>query len=64
MCCLQNIALRDYQEIVTTGQTLDKVIPICAGMLRKRHNKIFSDLSSIKFWQGRQESGPFFVLDL
>ena len=41
MCCLRNIAMCDYQESVTTGQThrqtdgqtdrqtLDKVIPMC-----------------------------------
>ena len=37
MCRLQNIAMRDYQESVTTGQTEtwtdgqtpDKVIPMC-----------------------------------
>ena len=37
MCRLQNIAMRDYQESVTTGQTHrrtdrrmpDKVIPMC-----------------------------------
>ena len=37
MCHLQNIAMRDYQESVTTGQTHgqtdgqtpDKVIPMC-----------------------------------
>ena len=33
MCRLQNIAMRDYQENVTTGQTdrqtPDKVIPMC-----------------------------------
>ena len=28
MCRLRNIAMCDYQESVT-GQTLDKVIPIC-----------------------------------
>ena len=33
MCCLWNIAMRDYQKSVTTGQTdrqtLDKVFPMC-----------------------------------
>ena len=33
MCCLRNIAMCDYQESVTTGQTdrqtPDKVIPMC-----------------------------------
>ena len=33
MCRLRNIAMRDYQESVTTGQTdrqtSDKVIPMC-----------------------------------
>ena len=33
MCRLRNIAMRDYQESVTTGrtdrQTPDKVIPMC-----------------------------------
>ena len=35
MCCLKNIAMCDYKESVTTGQThtdrrmLDKVIPMC-----------------------------------
>ena len=37
MCRLRNIAMRDYQESVTTGQTdtqmdrqtADKVIPMC-----------------------------------
>ena len=37
MCCLRNIAMRDYQESVTTGQTdrqtdrqtPDKVSPTC-----------------------------------
>ena len=28
MCRLRNIAMRDYKESVTTGQTPDKVIPI------------------------------------
>ena len=35
MCCLQNIAMRDYQESATTRQTQtdrqtpDKVMPLC-----------------------------------
>ena len=29
MCGLQNIAIHDYQESVTTVQTPDKVIPMC-----------------------------------
>ena len=33
MCCLRNIALRDYQESVTTGQTdagqSDPYVPLC-----------------------------------
>ena len=29
MCHLRNIAICDYQESVTTGQTPDKVIPMC-----------------------------------
>ena len=29
MCRMQNIAMRDHQESVTTGQTPDKVIPMC-----------------------------------
>ena len=62
MCRLRNIAMRDYQESVTTGQTYtqtdrqtpDKVIPmwrrtkwsLCAAMLRRRHKKAFSWLWS------------------
>ena len=38
MCCLGNIAMREYQESVTTGQThrqmLDKVIPMCRYALQ------------------------------
>ena len=34
MCCLRNIAMRDYQERVTAGQMPDKVIPICPYALQ------------------------------
>ena len=38
MCRLRNIAMRDYQESVTTGQTdrktPDKVIPMCRYALQ------------------------------
>ena len=41
MCRLQNIAMRDYQESVTTGQTHgqtpDKVIPMCRFASNKGH---------------------------
>ena len=37
MCRLQNIAMRDYQESVTTGQTNRR--PKCV-MLRRRHNNM------------------------
>ena len=47
MCGLRNIAMRDYQESVTTGQTdgrtdrqtLDKVIPMCryASQAKQKH---------------------------
>ena len=54
MCRLRNIAMRDYEESVTTGQTrtrtdgqtdrqtLDKVIPMCryaSQATQKRRNK-------------------------
>ena len=39
MCRLRNIAMRDYQESVTTGQTdrqtPDKVIPLCRYALQQ-----------------------------
>ena len=35
MCHLRNIAMRDYQESVTTGQT---EAGQSASMLRRRHN--------------------------
>ena len=50
MCRLQNIAMRDYQESVTTGQTHthtdrrtdrqtpDKVIPMCRYVRRRHKN--------------------------
>ena len=34
MCRLRNIAMRDYQESVTTRQTPDKVIPMCRYALQ------------------------------
>ena len=40
MCRLRNIAMRDYLESVTTGQT-DRCRTkrsLCAAMLRRRHN--------------------------
>ena len=47
MCRLQNIAMRDYQESVTTGQTDRQTdgqtdrrrtkLSLCAAMLRRRH---------------------------
>ena len=41
MCRLRNIAMPDYQETVTIGQTHgqtpDKVISLCAALLRRRH---------------------------
>ena len=39
MCRLQNIAMGDYQESVTTGQTDGRTKRFaCAGMLSRRHN--------------------------
>ena len=38
MCRLRNIAMLDYQESVTTGQT-DGWTDRCAAMLRRRHKK-------------------------
>ena len=53
MCRLQNIAMRDYQESVTTGhthrqtethrQTADKVIPMC-GFASQATQKCVLDL--------------------
>ena len=50
MCCLQKIAMRDYQESVTTGQTYshtdrqtpDKVIPMCsyASQVTQKHGLV------------------------
>ena len=37
MCRMRNIAMRDHQESVTTGQTPDKVIPMCRYALGKGH---------------------------
>ena len=43
MCRLRNIAMRDYQESVTTGQTEGRKdrrrtkLSLCASMLRRRH---------------------------
>ena len=42
MCRLRNIAMRDYQESVTTGETgrrTDKGIPMCRYASQK-HNKM------------------------
>ena len=51
MCCLPNIAMRDYQKSVTTGQTdrqtdacmhrqtQDKVIPMCRYALQATQKK-------------------------
>ena len=55
MCCLQNIAMRDYQESVTTGQTdtqtdrqtPDKVIPMCRYALQATQKS-----HSICKWEG------------
>ena len=43
MCRLRNIAMLDYQESVTTGQTDRRRTKwsLCAAMLRRRHNKTF-----------------------
>ena len=40
MCCLQNIAICDYQESVTNRQTPDKVIPMCHYALQTIQNPI------------------------
>ena len=44
MCRLRNIAVRDYQESVTTGQTHRRVC-LCAAMLRRQHNKKVTGLT-------------------
>ena len=38
MCCLRNIARRDYQESVTTGQT--DAGSLFTAMIHRRHNKL------------------------
>ena len=54
MCRLRNIAMRDYQESVTTGQTHGHTDrrrtkrSLCAAMLRMRHNKIVSVFQHIR----------------
>ena len=52
MCCLQNTAMRDYQESVTIGQTDRRTDrrqtkgSLCAAMLRRQHkNDTFLKLS-------------------
>ena len=54
MCRLRNIAMRDYQESVTTGQTdrwtdrqtLDKVIPMChyASSTETNFSQIYNNI--------------------
>ena len=50
MCRLRNIAMCDYHQSVTSGQTngqtLDKVIPSCAALLRQRQKMRLYTLSS------------------
>ena len=40
MCRLQYIAMLDYQECVTDGQTTDKEIPMCLNALQATHKMI------------------------
>ena len=57
MCCLRNIAMLDYQESVTTGQTDTQTDgrtdrrrtkwSLCASMLRRRHK---NDITSFATW--------------
>ena len=57
MCRLRNIAMRDYQESVTTGQTHrqtpDKVIPMCryASQATQKFTETLIDRKTEKYWQ-------------
>ena len=58
MCRLQNIAMRDYQEIVTTGQTdrhtdrqtPDKVIPMCRYASQATQKSVHVQKEIYLFW--------------
>ena len=48
MCSLQNIAVCDYPESVTTGQTLDKVIPMCRYASQATQKLGYNNLAMLK----------------
>ena len=71
MCPLRNIAMRDFQESVTTGQTHGQMDgqtdrrrtkwSLCAAMLCRRHNKTWLDHIQLYYVQWAR---PLWSLDV